>query len=67
MERSRVGARSNESANLIDSEVIFITKIDPVPFITLLFVALWIFIGLAVALYVRACTEDDSLKNSHAT
>ena len=35
--------------------------------ITLLFVAAWIFIGLAVALYVRACTEDDSLKNSHAT
>ena len=32
MEGSRIGARSNDSANLIDSEVIFITKIDPLTF-----------------------------------
>ena len=32
MEGSRIGVRSNDSANLIDSEVIFITKIDPLTF-----------------------------------
>ena len=35
--------------------------------ISALFVAIWIFVGLAVALYVRAQTEDENLKNSHAT
>ena len=34
--------------------------------ICLAFIALWIFIGLALALYVRACVEDENLKNQHA-
>ena len=33
MEGSRIGVRNNESANLIDSEVIFITKTEPVTFV----------------------------------
>ena len=32
MDGSRIGVRSNDSANLIDSEVTFITKLEPLTF-----------------------------------
>ena len=34
--------------------------------ISLMFIVLWILVGIAVALYVRACVEDENMKNSHA-